>query len=171
MKKAIETAGGTGRGRAKAVKPVGEIVSLHGVDVEFSQGKRWSYWRRKLEELLDAPKDKDPALQTDNPKALGSIKKQAKNLGYKIASGEYKGKLYVKIVGMVAEKKAETRAAAFAVNGPKTLILSALKTGPLTIKEIARRLGVTPVSCRETLIELVKHGDLEGDGGIYRLAG
>lgn len=65
------------------------VVSVDGLDLTFvSRRRSTSPYRVLLEQLLDTPKNSNPALKVCNLNALQSVKKQARLLGYELLFAE-----------------------------------------------------------------------------------
>lgn len=170
-------AGAQGPGAGKRTRPEAAIVSIAGIDLEFESGRKsLSPYRALLEKLMDAPKES--ALKVGRIGARASIQVQAKKLGYKLAYAEAEGCLYVRIVGYLDKDTAPSATASGGQakascptngHGPRAMILASLSQGPMTVRELARVLGVTSQSCNPTIGELVKSGSVECEDGIYRI--
>jgi hypothetical protein len=140
------------------------IVSLDKLELNCDSRSRVSPYRELLELLLDSPKNS--ALRIKNLNARYSVKKHARALGYKVLFAEHEGSLYVKIAGILDEK--EPKPGSLSSSGK--LVLEALSTMPLTVKELARTIQADPASCEAVLNQLVSSGSVERDDGLGKAA-
>ena len=142
-------------------------MSDEGLNLNFTPGRPRIY-DGLLEQLLDAPKGS--VLKCLHVKARYSITKAARRVGCVVAFALADGTLYTKITGM------RTEAAVPAVNlGAKACptnlipVMRALVNGPMTAKECARVLGVTPIAVKGLLDQVVQREAAEEDCGVYRI--
>jgi hypothetical protein len=155
--------------RNKPTKPVGEIVSSEIPELVFQTGGRKSLFADLLTQLDDAPKGS--VLKVNCLKSRASISVQARKLGFKVQFAESDGQLYCRIVAYADEKKATPGASPAPMAASMAVILDALRMGPLTLKEIARKVGATPAQCDAPLRALVERKSIEHEDGVYRLLG
>ncbi len=158
-------------------------------DLRFRESLMASPYRDLLEELQDAPHGSTLKIARQ---ARYTVVKWVRELGLKVLWARRDGDLYLKIVGEAevvekpltiagavreaAEHKdtaAARPAAALAAVGhslEERVILAGLKqAGPQTLRELARSVAVTPVSCKETMARLIGRGEVEEEDGVFRL--
>lgn len=161
---------------AKAPEPVpssrfdgtpGEIVSLEGLNLDFSARVRKSLYDELLDKLAAAPKDS--AIRFGSVKCRTSVAVRAKKRGYAVQFSESGGgALFVRIVANKAEDLKEER---------RHRITVILKNGPLTYLKITNRLRelgdelVDGATVERILTQMRKTGDvIVQEGGSYAIA-
>jgi predicted transcriptional regulator len=150
---------------------VGKIVSLVGLNLDFSRRYGNRGYRVLLEQLLDAPKDS--VLEVENPRARYQVNRAARQMKVRVAYASQSGKLYVKIVpnsGVPAPpQNATTPTPNFALRPEHRTLLKLLQNGPAVLKEAAQKTQMTPLACAALLSQLSARGLVEIEDGCYRL--